>query len=190
MPPILRRRLREHIRRVHSGETTAEKGRALEDLVAFLFSCVPGIEIAMRNVLNAFDTEEVDVAFWNNQLPNGFPFLPNVFLVECKNWSAPVGSAEVIAFVAKLRHRGSRFGILVATNGITGNADDLRTANFEIATALAEGYSLIVLTSNDIDGLTTTGELIRLLKTKICELVVCGTVFSTPNTRADNDPAH
>ena len=36
-------------------------------------------------------------------------------LIECKNWTNRVGSAEVNWFDAKLRNRGLTFGILVTT---------------------------------------------------------------------------
>jgi hypothetical protein len=66
-----------------------EKGRALEDLICFLFPLVPGIEIAQRNALNAFETEEVDVALWNARPTDGFYFLPNLFSSKQRIGAAP-----------------------------------------------------------------------------------------------------
>ena len=45
--------------------TTAERGRALEDLICYLFDLVPGITITHRNAMNAFANEEIDVALFN-----------------------------------------------------------------------------------------------------------------------------
>ena len=45
-----------------------EMGKALEDVVRYvLFEKVPGISVTKRNVRNVFDTEEVDVAFFNER---------------------------------------------------------------------------------------------------------------------------
>ena len=43
--------------------TMAARGRALEDLIVYLFELVPGITLSARNALNAFQAEEIDVAF-------------------------------------------------------------------------------------------------------------------------------
>ena len=68
-----------------SAGTTAVRGKALEDMIAHLFGVVPGISITHRNEMNAFDTEEIDVALWNEQDATGLHFLPNVILIEAKN---------------------------------------------------------------------------------------------------------
>lgn len=52
-----------------SALTTTARGRALEDLIAYLFELVPGISVTARDQLNAFQAEEIDVAFWNEGDP-------------------------------------------------------------------------------------------------------------------------
>jgi hypothetical protein len=91
-----------------NAQTTTEQGKALEDLACYLFGLVPGIAITHRNEMNAFDTEEIDVALWNDGVPDGFHFLPYIILIECKNWSHRVSSVEVSWFDTKLRNRGLR----------------------------------------------------------------------------------
>lgn len=157
--------------------TTTGQGRALEDLICYIIGKVPGIEVTKRNVLNTFSTEEIDVAFWNNRQRNGLYFLPNIILTECKNWSHPLGSQEVAYFVQRLENRGSDYGILVAANGITGVADDLGRAHYEIAMALSRSVHVLVLTRAEIEDLVDTTDLILLLKEKLCELAVSGTII-------------
>lgn len=157
--------------------TRTEQGRALEDLTCYLFGKLPGIEIAKRNVLNVFHTEEVDVAFWNARLQNSLYFLPNIILVECKNWSSSVGSQEVAYFAQRLQNRGRDYGILVAANGISGSAEEMDGAHYEIAMALSRGLHILVISRAEIEALQSTEQLIRLLKEKLCELAVSGTVF-------------
>src|SRR4051794_7727437 len=127
----------------------------------------PGVEIAERNRLNSFRTEEIDVALWNNQELDGFHFLPYVFLVECKNWSQAVGTEEVTYLIRKCQSRGCDHGLLVAMNGIPGDPSKLTGAHFQIATALSQGTRIIVLTVEEIENLYATEELIRMVKRKL-----------------------
>jgi hypothetical protein len=159
-----------------NGHTTAEQGRALEDLICYVLGQVPGVAITHRNELNVFDTEEIDVAIWNDGDPDGFFFLPNIVLIECKNWSNRVGSGELNWFDAKLRNRGLPFGILVTTLGNTGLAADLTAAHAIIAAALREGRRLIVITADELLTIGSTDALVRLIKLKMCDLAVKGTV--------------
>ncbi len=159
-----------------NGHTTTEQGRALEDLMCYVFGLVPGIAITHRNELNAFNTEEIDVALWNDGSTDGFFFLPNIVLVECKNWSSRVGSVELNWFDSKLRNRGLAFGILVSPLGITGQAADLTAAHAVVAAALREGRRLVVVTTDELTTIGDTSALVRLIKLKLCDLAVKGTV--------------
>ena len=122
MPAIDTATLQGYINVGQTAGSTSNKGRALEDLICYLFGLVPGVTITHRNKMNVFDTEEIDVAVWNEQAPSGFHFLPNLILIEAKNWSNPVSSMEVNWFDSKLRDKGLDFGILISPCGITGNA--------------------------------------------------------------------
>jgi hypothetical protein len=152
------------------------KGRALEDLICYVFQKVPGITVTRRNTMNAFETEEIDVAFWNERNRTGFYFLPHLIVVECKNWSHPIGSEEVSYFSQKLQNRGLDYGILVAVNGVTGSDEDLTRAHYEIAMALSRGIRIIVITREEIASLSDTVALVKLLKEKLCDLAISGTV--------------
>jgi hypothetical protein len=126
--------------------------------------------------MNPFNTEEIDVALWNEQDVSGFNFLPNLILIESKNWSSPVSSNEVSWFNTKLRNRGLDFGILISPHGITGDANDLTAAHQVVASALMEKRRLIVLTTGELIALQDTHALGHLIKTKLCELAVKGTI--------------
>jgi hypothetical protein len=153
-----------------NGATTADQGRALEDLICYVFTQVPGISITRRNEMNVLHTEEIDVALWNDGHADGLFFLPNLILVECKNWSNSVGSSEVSWFDTKLRNRGLNFGVLVATNGITGDAEDLTAAHSIVAAALRERRRLVVIRRQELLALTDSGQLVHLIKEKLCDL--------------------
>jgi hypothetical protein len=177
MVVISKRTIKKHFTTGATATTASGQGKALEDLICYVFERLPGISVTRRNVTNPFHTEEIDVAFWNEQHPKGLPFLPNVLLVECKNWSTAVGSEQVNWFDTKLRNRGLSFGILVASNGITGNATDITDAHNIIAGALKESRRLIVITKNELLSLADTTDFVLMIKEKLCDLAVKGTVL-------------
>jgi len=158
------------------GASTAVQGRALEDLICYVFEQTPGISITRRNELNAFQTEEIDVALWNDGHADGFFFLPNIILVECKNWSKRVGSAELNWFDSKLRNRGLAFGVLVAARGITGDVAELTAAHSIVAAALRESRRLVIINCDELLALTESSQLVHIIKEKLCDLAVKGTV--------------
>lgn len=172
MPAVDQVRVRAFIDAGHNAATTAEQGRALEDLICYAFGLIPGIAITHRNAMNVFDTEEIDVALFNEDIRS----LPNIILVEAKNWSNRVGSAEVSWFLRKLENRGLDLGILVTTRGITGDGADLTRAHLEVALALAQKRRLIVVTTDELQALANTDDLVLLIKTKLCDLAVKGAI--------------
>ncbi len=176
MAAISRTTVEAYVEAGSNGATTADQGRALEDLICYVFTQVPGVSITRRNEMNVFHTEEIDVALWNDGHPDGFFFLPNIVLVECKNWSSCVGSSQVSWFDTKLRNRGLSFGVLVATNGITGDATELTAAHSIVAAALREGRRLVVIRNDELLALTDSPQLVRLVKEKLCDLAVKGAV--------------
>jgi hypothetical protein len=157
--------------------TTAARGRALEDLIAYVFELIPGISVTARNELNAFEAEEIDLAFWNEGDPAGLRMFDHLILVECKNWSSPAGYSELAVFHDKLQSRGRPLGILVAAAGITGDPTSLTNAYSVLARALSQGREILVLTRHEIEQLTDTDELVLLLKRKRAQLAVSGTIF-------------
>ncbi len=177
MAAVCAARVAVFVRRGTDAATAAEKGKALEDLICYIFETVPGISVTQRNTLNTFDTEEIDVAFWNERRYDGLPFLADIILVECKNWSAPVSSQEVAWFDRKLADRGMGFGVLIAANGITGNGQDRTAAHSVIAGALRERRQIVVVTLQEIEGLAHSRDLVALIKKKLCQLAVAGSLF-------------
>jgi hypothetical protein len=159
---------------VDAATTSHEKGRAFEDLIAWLFEQVPGVVVTARDELTVSGDQEVDVAFWNDQHSDGLRQFDPIILVECKNWGSAVSAHEVGWFLHKLRERGRPFGILVAANGITGDPGLLNQAQQVVAAALREARELLVLTRDEIESLADTNELVLLLKSKRARLAVSG----------------
>ena len=66
-------------------------------------------------------------------------------MFECKNWVAPVDSASVVFFANKIRTRHIEYGFLIASNGVTGDADDLRAAHQHIHNSLIQDNVKILI---------------------------------------------
>jgi hypothetical protein len=160
-----------------SASTMTARGRALEDLIVYLFELVPGIVLTARNALNAFQAEEIDVAFWNEGDPAGLRLFDHILLVECKNWTVRAGYPELAVFNDKLRSRGRPLGIFVAAAGITGDPAARTAAHEVLSGALRDGREIIVITRQEIEDLGDTDELVLLLKRKRAQLAVSGTIF-------------
>jgi hypothetical protein len=100
-------------------------------------------------------------------------------LVECKSSPDPLGSRDVAWFLLKLECRSREFGILVALGGITGDPNPKSSAHEIVARFLSfpKKVRLIVFARSDIVSLTSTDDLVRLVKAKYCDLIARGTVF-------------
>jgi hypothetical protein len=172
MPKLSQAHVGRCLKRAANGSNTTECGEALQDLARYLFGRIPGVEPCEDNVRNAFGTEEIDVPFWNKQLPTGLYFLPNLFPVECKYWDRPVGSKEVAYFGTILRHRGCDCGIILAMKGIAGTVKPLTAAYYEVTMALAQGQRILILDESDIKSVTSTRRLALLLKRQYSNLIL------------------
>ncbi|HSH59118.1 MAG TPA: restriction endonuclease [Acidimicrobiales bacterium] len=166
--------IKAHMAAIAKAANTSEQGRAHEDLAVHLFESVPGCRVE-RNIMNDFQTEEVDVAVGNDGLPAGLPGLANVILVECKDWSHPVSSQAVGYFINKLANRSVELGILIATNGIAGQKEHRNAVALGIG-AIARGIKLLVITNDDIMALSSTADFVDLVKRRYLRAVAAGTV--------------
>ena len=157
---------------VDNSLSSTERGNALTDYVSLLLADVPGVTVSYRNALDHHGAEEIDVGFHNAQRARGLLSLDRFVLVECKNWSTAVTSAEVAWFRTKLEDRGLRDGLLVARSGITGSPEGLTAARNIVSTALPSNRRLLVVTWADIKPLISGRALVRLVEYKVAELLV------------------
>jgi hypothetical protein len=163
-----------HLAAIAKAANTDEQGRAHEDLAAHLFESLPGCRVE-RNIMNVFQTEEIDVAVGNDRLPTGLPGLANVILVECKDWSRPVDSQTVGYFINKLANRSVELGILIATSGIAGQPELKNAVALGIG-AIARGIKLLVVTNDDIAKLSSTTDFVELVSRRYLRAVAAGTI--------------
>jgi hypothetical protein len=167
--------LKAHLERANDpANSTHVRGRAFEDVLEHVFTSVPGCDV-QRNSLNRFASEEVDLSVMNFRDQDGLRALPEIFLVECKNWSSAVDAATVNEFASKIRHRGCTLGVLVAANGVTGNPYERTAAYQSAALALVEHTRILLLTTTDLSTLTCSKDIVTILHRRLLDLVAAGT---------------
>ncbi len=161
-------------KRVESAEGNAEKGKTLEDLATYLALLIPGW-IPRRNVKTVYNEFESDIII-SNLIQAGnlnAELFGRNFLIECKNWSKAVGVQQVGYFLYRMRLTHTSFGILFASNGITGGNDNSEdptektAATSMIRRAFSEdGNICIVLDSEDLDQLENGQSFWTMIVTK------------------------
>lgn len=139
--------------------------------MARVFSGVPGLSLEDQDVQSNYRTEEIDLYFWNARVPGGLHFLDCPLIVECKGWSEPLPGRELRNFATLLRDRGRTNGVLVAIQGITGDAAERSAGFFHVAAAMAGGQTVLVITGADLAALQDPGEVVRLLRRRMLDQV-------------------
>jgi hypothetical protein len=159
---------------VAAAKTNNEKGAAFEELSAYLFSSLEGVEVTHRDA--RMSAEEIDLVLWNAQIEPVLKPWDDVILVECKKWSEPVGASVLDNFVAKLGRRSCTTGIFVAANGVTGgfvngDGDEVGAAQI-MRSSLQNGIRIVVLTLEDLQRIASVDDIRNLIKTRYCGLYV------------------
>lgn len=128
-----------------AAKTNKEKKDSLEKLGEILINMIEGLEVIKKNVNTK--TEEIDLTVKNESKDPFWQRLPTPFLVECKNWSKPVGASEIRNFDGKMNE--ITFRIMIAINGITGRSerDDAKGA---VRDARKQGRQIVILDKKDL----------------------------------------
>jgi CheY-like chemotaxis protein len=153
------RELQELWASVQSEKNSQRKGALLEELMIRIFKTLPGLtNITLRGRSR---DEEIDLIVLNESID---PFWSRensqYILVECKNWSKPVGPGEFVIFRNKLENRGARcrLGFFVALGGVTEGFGT------HAATFRKDPHLVVTLDRSDIDSLVNATDRNALLK--------------------------
>jgi hypothetical protein len=118
---LARRRIREDWERLHRPDlSNFDKGGMLEEFLRTLFDVAEGLEIVGKNIRT--EDQELDLVLKNGVQRHFRTTLASpLILVECKNWSTPVATAEARVFERKLRQAGPRcaLGLFLTLHGVT-----------------------------------------------------------------------
>ena len=178
MPAIDRDRVRDAFLSADAANSNEEKGNILEDLIQYLFSSIPGLIFIDRDVVNHYESQEMDLFFRNLEAEGGLIQFSWMSMIECKNWATPVGAHEVSVFETKLRNSGQSFGVLVAAHGITGDEASRSAARQVITLALSHQVMILVVTRDQLESLSHTDELVGLLEQQRIQLALKHTAFA------------
>jgi hypothetical protein len=177
--PFPHRKIARRLREGDTATVTEEIGAALEDVVAWTLCALPGVRVLHRDFVNRANSAEFDLFIFNNARLSPIEFLPQFFLVECKNWGARVNSATVRDFITKVRSARQEVGILVAATGVTGDATDQTAANDDIRLAFdQDGRKILVLTRNEIEALRCREDIVLLLQEKYGKACLRSTIIA------------
>lgn len=161
----------EYLRELYSQlSTSPDKGKALEDFCAEFFGAIPGVSVAERRVVDDAHSQEIDLILDNEQHPEGLRNLAQILFVEAKNWSKPVGSAEVAWFDWKIKLSGYNEGFLVVASGVTGSPEDKTSAWQILWQANFEGRRLIVLAPDEMVECGSAAAIRDLINAKLRRL--------------------
>lgn len=158
---------------VDAAVTATQKGDSFEILCSYLFTNLSGVSIEGRDAVMA--SEEIDIILWNAQTEEVLRPFDHTILVECKNWTKPVGSPSLDSFISKIRRRTLKTGIFIAAKGVTGDFLNSNAGNGAvdiIKSALGEGIRVIIINRDDLDKITTIDEFKTLIKKRYCGLFI------------------
>lgn len=171
MPPIERAWVVSEIAEIRSIRSPNAKGHRLEALVRRIFGDIPGLSLDDQDVVSSYRTQEIDLYYFNAREREGLHFLDCPLIVECKGWTAPVDGRELRYFADLLKDKGRRDGIFVALNGITGDPDVPSAGFYHVATALAGGQLVLVVTGEDLVEACEAGGIVPLLRRRMLDQV-------------------
>jgi CheY-like chemotaxis protein len=145
-----------------------KKGAALEQLMLLMFRSIAGFEHARVN--RQSELEEIDVLVQNGSADPFWQKEGSYILVECKNWSKPVGAPELKLFRQKIddRYGRSALGFFIAVGGY---AD---TAKVEEWTRRGGQSLVVLLDAADVDALVAARDRNAKLKEFHARAVVAG----------------
>lgn len=158
---------------VNTAVTSTQKGDSLEALCRYLFTNLEGVSIEAKDVV--MTSEEIDIVLWNDQTDRVLRAFDNIILVECKNWSSPVGAPSLDSFISKMRRRSLKTGIFIAANGVTG---DFSNSNANIGaidiikSALRDEIRVIIINKEDLYNIKAIDDFRDLIKKRFCGLFI------------------
>ena len=144
------------------------RGAALEDLVVYVFTGVPTVELFARDIKDDSGAQEVDLVFSHLYHLSLLPMPDVTIIIECKNEQQRTSAKQIRDFGGKLRSRNMNIGIFVTAAGLSGGPD--KAAHSAIRDELSTGVTIIVVTANELAALAGPDGLARLLRARLNEL--------------------
>lgn len=162
----VRRIFRAFIEKAENAKTNHEKKLTYEYLAIFLVGAIDGLTIIGHDQRGT--SEEVDVWVANESADSFWQKMGTPFMIECKNWSDPVGVQEVRNLRAIMDDKNVTLAILISKNGITG--DTRHEAVGVIHNTFRTGKFVVVLDQADLLEIANGIHPATMIKRKMYEL--------------------
>ena len=156
--------------RVQEAESRIAKKDTLEELAAMILEAVPHFKIRERNYYTS--TSEIDLIVENKHIHSALNSPSRYILVECKNWSEPVGSSEIRDFSVKIKRAQSNSGILFVKEGISGQSSGRDEGAVQEITDVFkdDGISIVVFGEKELNLIREGMSFYKLLDKKLFDL--------------------
>ena len=152
------------LEKANTASTNHEKKLSYEYLAILLIGSVEGFSIFGHDARGL--SEEIDL--WvSNESEDDFlkRYIGSLFIVECKNWSGPVGVPQIRGIRSIIEDKHIQFAILMSKNGITG--DKYRDAVNLVQKAFHDGRYIVVLDQSDLLDIANGKQPVDKIKEKI-----------------------
>ena len=153
----------------YTAKASNKKGNSLENVVEYLFNGLSMINIKDRNLRTRSDEIDFVLEYVGYDELNLFDFYSRYILIECKNINESVSSKEVGHFSEKLRNTGTKLGVLVAWNGISGSESGKYAQRYIDLPSSNEPH-IIVIDSDDLYEIMDGKSLYQLIDERIYKL--------------------
>jgi hypothetical protein len=147
------------------GEPT---GKVLELLAEYLMSCIPGCRTTRRARSGSTDFDIV-CSLEGPALDFRADF-GRYFICECKDWSTPVNFTVFAKFARVLDSVKASFGVLFASEGITGLSRFEGARLDQMKVFQDRGMVIVVVSREDIERLAQGGNFVSMLRRKYEEV--------------------
>ncbi|QUL57589.1 acetylglutamate semialdehyde dehydrogenase [Paenibacillus tritici] len=157
---------------IKKSNTTKETGKALEDLVSFLFdkSSIFSVYENIRNTTNEID-QLLELNYKGEKLRHFIKLPGDIFLSECKNYNKKIDVTWVGKFYTLLESNKSRIGILFSYHGLTGanwnDATGLTRKLFLLKEKLEERSYIIDINYKDFEKIKEGESLLEIIEAKM-----------------------
>jgi hypothetical protein len=139
-------------------------GRNLEQLAAYLMSCVPGFRVACR--VRSRSTEYDAICSVEGHAGDFRSELGRYVVCECKDWQAPADFTTMAKFCRVLDSVKARFGVLFSKNGISGSGQTQNAEREQLKIFQDRGIVIVVINEADLASVAEGTNFVSLLRRK------------------------
>lgn len=172
MAKISQPKINQILSLIRKSESIEEQQYAMKWLMTNVLEKIPGLSVTENNDSNKSKANEIKIVCWNEQLADGLYFFPSILVVGSINWLDPVSSNHIKWFVGNMKKMGLSCGILFAVGKLTEDEAERSDTRDLISLALGDEREVVILDGSDLEKITSSEQLVALIKEKLCELAV------------------